>query len=215
MAGHRFPLLRCQTVCQNLFEAICFFPPVPVSCLRNPTSQPGLIGLLLQLDGITYFWCPPPGLGVAATTCTRDFMATAPDVHVDNRGREHSPLRLNVSSLPRDPVKVLKISLTGVSAKHSQQTLMVRFGLPSLYSSDSQTSASEGTMRLLPWTWKTGPALYPLQGTGGFLGVCPTSPHVFCGFGEGIRPGSSLCPVESALGIQGKGPIDKGCLISV
>ncbi|XDV39492.1 hypothetical protein PO909_008734 [Leuciscus waleckii] len=35
--------------------------PVPVSCLRSPTSQPGPIGLLIQLDGIPYFRCPPPG----------------------------------------------------------------------------------------------------------------------------------------------------------
>ncbi len=45
--------------------------PVPVSCLRSPTSQPGPIGLLLQLDGIPYFQCPPPGSGIAASTGTR------------------------------------------------------------------------------------------------------------------------------------------------
>ncbi|MEQ2304125.1 hypothetical protein AMECASPLE_023776 [Ameca splendens] len=28
------------------------------------------------------------------------------------------------------------------------------------------------------------------KGTRGFMGVCPTGPHVFCGPGEGIR----LCP---------------------
>ncbi|XP_043086347.1 uncharacterized protein LOC122332938 [Puntigrus tetrazona] len=82
-------------------------PPIPVSCLRSPTSQPGLIGLLLQLDSIPYFWCPQPGSGVPTTTCTGDFMATALDDRVDQRGREHSPLGLNVSSLPWDPVKVL------------------------------------------------------------------------------------------------------------
>uniref|UniRef100_A0A3P9K7D4 Phosphatidylinositol-binding clathrin assembly protein n=1 Tax=Oryzias latipes TaxID=8090 RepID=A0A3P9K7D4_ORYLA len=37
---------------------------VPVGCLWNPTSQPGLVGLFLQLDGIPCFWCPPPGLGL-------------------------------------------------------------------------------------------------------------------------------------------------------
>ncbi len=45
--------------------------PVPVSCLRSPTSQPGPIGLLLQLDGVPYFRCPPPGSGIAASTGTR------------------------------------------------------------------------------------------------------------------------------------------------
>ncbi|XDV32946.1 hypothetical protein PO909_003592 [Leuciscus waleckii] len=54
-----------------------------------------------------------------------------------------------------------------------------------------------------PWIqpWNTGPALYPLQGPGGFMGVCPTNPHVLCGFGEGIRPCPSRRPVEGALGV--------------
>ncbi|KAK3511173.1 hypothetical protein QTP70_032217, partial [Hemibagrus guttatus] len=37
-------------------------------------------------------------------------------------------------------------------------------------------------------SWNTGPALYPPQGARGFMGVCPTSPHVFCGLREGFRP---------------------------
>ncbi|XP_056109510.1 uncharacterized protein LOC130087282 [Rhinichthys klamathensis goyatoka] len=78
--------------------------PVPVSCLRSPTSQPGPIGLLLQLDGILYFRCPPPGSGIAASTGTGDLTATAPSSRFDNGGGEHGPLRLNISSLPRDPV---------------------------------------------------------------------------------------------------------------
>ncbi|KAI3357005.1 hypothetical protein L3Q82_003642 [Scortum barcoo] len=45
-------------------------------------------------------------------------------------------------------------------------------------------------MRFSSWSWNSGPALYPPQGAGGFMGVCPTSPHVLCGSGEGIRP----CP---------------------
>ncbi len=40
------------------------------------------------------------------------------------------------------------------------------------------------------WLWNTGPVLYPLQGARGFMEVCPTSSHVFCELGEGIR----LCP---------------------
>ncbi len=79
--------------------------PVPVSCLRSPTSQPGPIGLLLQLDGIPYFRCPPPGSGIAASTGTRDLMATAQRGRVDNGGGEHGPLWLNISNLPRDPVE--------------------------------------------------------------------------------------------------------------
>ncbi|XP_056114747.1 uncharacterized protein LOC130091080 [Rhinichthys klamathensis goyatoka] len=78
---------------------------VPVSCLRSPTSQPGPIGLLLQLDGIPYFRCPPPGSGIAASTGTGDLTATAPSGRVDNGGGEHGPLRLNISSLPRDLVE--------------------------------------------------------------------------------------------------------------
>ena len=55
---------------------------------------------------------------------------------------------------------------------------------------DSRTLDPGGTMQFSSWPWNTGPALYPPQGARGFMGVCPTSPHVFCGLGEGIRP----CP---------------------
>ena len=51
----------------------------------------------------------------------------------------------------------------------------------------SRTSDSGGTIRLSSWPWNTGPALYPPQGAQGFMGVCLTSPHVFCGLGEGIQ----------------------------
>ncbi|XDV12364.1 hypothetical protein PO909_001059 [Leuciscus waleckii] len=61
---------------------------VPVSCLRSPTSQPGPIGLLLQLDGIPYFQCPPPGSGIAASTGTGDLTATSQSGRVDNGGGE-------------------------------------------------------------------------------------------------------------------------------
>ncbi|MEQ2274265.1 hypothetical protein XENORESO_017428 [Xenotaenia resolanae] len=51
-----------------------------------------------------------------------------------------------------------------------------------------------------------GPALHPLQGARGFMGVCTTVPHVFCGPGEGIRPSPSWYPVGDAPGVHGQGP---------
>ena len=39
---------------------------------------------------------------------------------------------------------------------------------------------------ILWWPWNTRPALDPLLGLRGSVGVCPTSPHVFCGLGGGI-----------------------------
>ena len=61
-------------------------------------------------------------------------------------------------------------------------------------------------MQILSWPWNTGPALYPPRGARGFMGVCPTSPHVFCELGEGIRP----CPLRSP-GVRGRRPSAKGC----
>ncbi|KAI3368351.1 hypothetical protein L3Q82_008056 [Scortum barcoo] len=61
-------------------------------------------------------------------------------------------------------------------------------------------------MRFSSWSWNSGPALYPPQGAGGFMGVCPTSPHVLCGSGEGIRPCPSWYSVGSApceYGVRG------------
>ncbi len=78
-------------------------------------------------------------------------------------------------------------------------------------SADSRTSDSGGTVR----SWNTGPALFPFQGAGGFMGVCPTNPHVFCGFGEGIRLCPSRRPVGGALGVWGPGPVAKGCPVPV
>ncbi|KAI3374131.1 hypothetical protein L3Q82_005986 [Scortum barcoo] len=49
-----------------------------------------------------------------------------------------------------------------------------------------------------PGRGTAGPALYPPQGAGGFMGVCPTSPHVLCGSGEGIQPCPSWYSVGSA-----------------
>ncbi|KAI3362709.1 hypothetical protein L3Q82_001776 [Scortum barcoo] len=62
-------------------------------------------------------------------------------------------------------------------------------------------------MRFSSWSWNSGPALYPPQGAGGFMGVCPTSPHVLCGSGEGIRPCPSWYSVGSALRVWGPGPL--------
>ncbi|KAK3567356.1 hypothetical protein QTP86_019916 [Hemibagrus guttatus] len=92
---------RDHPVCSSLGLPVC------LSCLRNPLSQPGSIGLLLQLDGIPYFQCPPLCSGIAAVTGTRDLMATAPDGCINNGGGEHGPLRLNVPNLPRDLVETL------------------------------------------------------------------------------------------------------------
>ncbi|MED6263734.1 hypothetical protein CHARACLAT_007480 [Characodon lateralis] len=80
---------------------------VPVSRLRSPTSQPQLIGLLLQLDSVLYCQCPPPGSGIAAATGTADLMAAAMGSSIDNRCGEHCPLGLYVSNIPRNLVKAL------------------------------------------------------------------------------------------------------------
>ncbi|MEQ2304135.1 hypothetical protein AMECASPLE_023853 [Ameca splendens] len=52
----------------NLSQARVF----AVSRSRSRTSQPQQIGLLLQLDSIPYWRCPPPGLGIATVTGTAD-----------------------------------------------------------------------------------------------------------------------------------------------
>ncbi|XP_039541198.1 uncharacterized protein LOC120488650 [Pimephales promelas] len=97
--------------------------PVPVSCLWSPTSQPGPIGLLLQLDGILYFRCPPPGSRIAASTGTGDLTATAPSSRFDNGGGEHGPLRLNISSLPRDlDVALPEVRVEDLSDRRFGQT---------------------------------------------------------------------------------------------
>ncbi|MEQ2239915.1 hypothetical protein ILYODFUR_009440 [Ilyodon furcidens] len=72
--------------------------PGPISRLRSPTSQPQLIGLLLQLDSIPYCQCSPLGSGIAAATGTSDLTATAGSI--DNGGGEYGPLGLHVSNLP-------------------------------------------------------------------------------------------------------------------
>ncbi|KAI3364000.1 hypothetical protein L3Q82_001596 [Scortum barcoo] len=47
------------------------------------------------------------------------------------------------------------------------------------------------------------------------MGVCPTSPHVLCGSGEGIRPCPSWYSVGSAPVSMGSGAFAKGCSVSV
>ncbi|KAI3363190.1 hypothetical protein L3Q82_011825 [Scortum barcoo] len=71
-----------------------------------------------------------------------------------------------------------------------------------------EPSDSGGTMRfswpLVVEQWTS--SLYPPQGARGFMGVCPTSPHVLCGSGEGIRPCPSWYSVGSApheYGVRG------------
>ncbi|MEQ2293778.1 hypothetical protein AMECASPLE_037043 [Ameca splendens] len=80
---------------------------VPVSCLRSPTSQLQPIGLLLQLDSVPYSRCPPPCSGIAATKGTPHLPAAATGNSIDNRCREHGPLGLYVSNIPRNLVKDL------------------------------------------------------------------------------------------------------------
>ncbi|KAI3376311.1 hypothetical protein L3Q82_016420 [Scortum barcoo] len=66
------------------------------------------------------------------------------------------------------------------------------------------------------WSWNSGPALYPPQGARGFMGVCPTSPHVLCGSGEGIHdrvPRGILW--ECSVSDMGSGAFAKGCSVSV
>ncbi len=82
-------------------------------------------------------------------------------------------------------------------------------------SADGRTSDSGGIVRFLSRSWHTGPALYHFQGAGGCMGVCPTNPHVFCGFGEVIRLCPSRHPVGGALGVWGPGPAAKGCPVPV
>lgn len=66
---------------------------------------------------------------------------------------------------------------------------------------------SGGTRRSSSLLLITGPALYSLLCAWGFIGVCLTSPHVFCRLREGLH----LCPlwysVGGALGVCLQGPL--------
>ncbi|MED6254819.1 hypothetical protein ATANTOWER_000800 [Ataeniobius toweri] len=96
---------------------------VPVGRLRSPTSQPQLIGLLLQLHDIPYCLFSPPISGIATATGTTDLTATATGGSIDNRGREHSPLALYVSNLPGIWSKLFRRwELNTLLAKGSCQT---------------------------------------------------------------------------------------------
>ncbi|KAK3548823.1 hypothetical protein QTP70_020713 [Hemibagrus guttatus] len=100
--------------------------PVCLSCLRSPPSQPGSIGLLLQLDGIPYFQCPPLCLGIAAANGTRDLTPTAPDGCVNNGGGENGPEKKRVQPLSRswvpEPRLCVEASPT-ISSRHRSTSL--------------------------------------------------------------------------------------------
>ena len=53
-----------------------------------------------------------------------------------------------------------------------------------------------GALWILFWPWNSGPALFPRRSVGGVMGVRPSSLHVFCGIGKGLRP----CPPGSPVG---------------
>ncbi len=79
----------------------------------------------------------------------------------------------------------------------------------------SRTSESGGTVQFSSRSWNTGLDLYPSQGAGGCMGVCPKNPQMFYGFGEGIRLCPSSRPVGGTLGVWHPGPVAKGCPVPV
>ncbi|MED6267675.1 hypothetical protein CHARACLAT_014624 [Characodon lateralis] len=96
---------------------------VPVGRLRSPTSQPQLIGLLLQLHDIPYCLFSPPISGISTVTGTTDLTATATGGSIGNRGGEHSPLALYASNLPGIWSKLFRRwELNTLLAKGSCQT---------------------------------------------------------------------------------------------
>uniref|UniRef100_A0A3Q2DHH3 Beta-arrestin-1 n=1 Tax=Cyprinodon variegatus TaxID=28743 RepID=A0A3Q2DHH3_CYPVA len=74
----------------------------------------------------------------------------------------------------------------------------------------SRISDSGGAVSFLSWPWNTGSALHPHQDSGGCMGVCPTSLHVFCGSGEGIQPCPSGGPVGGTPGVWSTGFFKRG-----
>ena len=56
------------------------------------------------------------------------------------------------------------------------------------------SSDSGGTLWFSSWMWSVGPTLHPQRGPGVCLGVVPTSPHVYCGSGEGPSCRLSVWP---------------------
>ncbi|MEQ2299974.1 hypothetical protein AMECASPLE_020564 [Ameca splendens] len=96
---------------------------VPVSRLRSPTSQPQPIGLLFQLDNISYLLVSTTGLWCLS-------------IDAEKMGRTFSILTMSPTS-PRIWSKLsqrweLNTSLSEGSTRPSQQTLTMRLGLPSL-----------------------------------------------------------------------------------
>ena len=54
--------------------------------------------------------------------------------------------------------------------------------------------------------WNCGPDLYPFRVTEGIMGVYPSSLHVFCRLGKGLRPRSARDSVGGAEGVWGIQP---------
>jgi len=78
-----------------------------------------------------------------------------------------------------------------------------------------QTSDSRLAVWIPSRPWNSGPVLYPRKSTGGVLGVCPTSPHVLCGFREGFGPGPSGVILGSYAGVLGAKLVAMGYAVSV
>lgn len=54
--------------------------------------------------------------------------------------------------------------------------------------------------------WNSRQALYTLQGAGGWMGDCPTSPHVNCALGQGLRPCAPRDPLGGTTGVWSELP---------
>lgn len=51
---------------------------------------------------------------------------------------------------------------------------------------------------------QTGPTIYPLQGTGGYMGICPNSLHELFVLGTGHMIMSLGCPVGGVTSCGGQ-----------
>ncbi|KAK0150863.1 Ubiquitin-conjugating enzyme E2 Z [Merluccius polli] len=109
--------------------------PVPACCLRSPTGQKGPIGLL-QFDGIPHRRCPPAGSGIAVTagiTLRPQLWSAALTMEAQNMAHSDAMSPASPGTWSKlSPRWELKLSLTGDSARRSQQTLTIRLGLPGL-----------------------------------------------------------------------------------